>query len=254
MPNAFTRKKLYTAIAREFDAVLIEPKLDGAGWTAYVQYRKEFNEGQKFVYRYATKDAMTKDLQSRSKRAVEFRVKTVDKEDFDSEVKAAKENMLETAPRRNEALKKPKQPEAPRTLESQLQAIGYSETEAGAICLGFYKTAVVERPEYLDNFQNQEIVYRYMLDKGMAPTLENFGTAIDALIVGNFLIRRTRVRGSAPIHTYVSPAAVPPEVDELERAKHMSLEELRSLERKRQAENRKKRPIEERAIGTKFWQ
>ncbi len=221
------------AVAPEFTAQIQQKPLTGI-WIATVTYTAT---GRTQTFTFATESAMRSELGKYAEYAVKY-IREIS-ELRDAGVAQAKEAMLKTAPRKYD--KVPKQLQQPEPEQSPLQRAGYTEEESNAITFACYSTAAQLRSEwYFDCDINKEAVSRYLRDNHLTGNAENFGRCIDELYAHNHLVRTVRRRMDPPVTPYISPAARET-VSEETRAKALSFDELRLMEKQRQAKVRQRR-------------
>jgi hypothetical protein len=202
----------------------IERTVSGV-WRAAVTYKRGSNAGDTEIFEFSDETKMREFLGSLSSR-----VKYFFSRQMPADINAGQRPQRQA-----------QQEQRPEPQKSALEQIGFSREEAEAVIWACYDAAKNLREWYLDNRQNRETLLAYMEDVGLPLTAENFGKAIDEMHARSHLVRKSRKRGEPMVTDYIPRNQNVPVVRDDSAAKNMTLDELKNIERRRQAEAMRKR-------------
>jgi len=206
-------------------AAQIERTVSGI-WRAAVTYKRGRNAGDTELFEFSDESKMREFLGSLSNNIKYFFARQP------TDLNPGQRPQRQT---QQEQQQRPEQ-------KSALEEIGFTREEAETVIWACYQAAMQMREFYLDCPQNRETLLRYMEDARLAMTAANFIKAIDNMYTQNHLVRKSRKRGEPMVTDYI-PKNQNVVVRDDSAAKNMSLDELRAIERRRQAQAMRKRNL-----------
>jgi hypothetical protein len=217
--SVFDKKRTYTAKAKEFTATM-KPTATGA-WHAVVK----LGDGTTRGITYASEADMMKGLQAMSKYLVEFVRVVEDPLGLNSQLAAAKQNMLDANEGRRGRGEVREIPVAPsKTVQFSEEDLSIMEESIFAA----FKTA--HAAIFNSNSYNDPLIRRAIKDCECLITVENYRIVCEWLLSENMLVPVGGLKRGQSISPYKSPQRIVSEDTAEERAEVMGrIRQLRAL-------------------------